>query len=424
MMRKIQKIRYSWNVLIIAASVMAVLAGCGGEKPQEGPILLTYATFSPDFEMEQWIAEWNQSQDQYRIEILEYENSDTGRAQLNNEILSGNAPDLFDLSYINVSSFVSKGLLEDLRPYLDREEKISEEDLLPGVLQTYEADGGLYGVMPEFRLEILAGKRDRVGNASDWTVDRLCQMIEGLSPDEVLVEGFAPTGMLRAVLATDMEDFVNWEEGTCSFDGEKFRKLLTTVNSIETVYMEEKELTEGLQSGKVLLDRIYVTDLVEYVNSVKAFGEEEISLLGFPSETGGRAVLTARMPIGISRTCENKDGAWEFVRSLLEEDFQRKHVHFCLPVRQDILREEFERVMTQNPYGDAPEAKMWKPATQEEVDALYNGLCRMKYSGIFDETVWNIVSEEAEAYFSGQKSVEAVMDVIQSRASLYVSENY
>ena len=423
-MRKIRKKRYLWNVLILAVSAAVILAGCGGETPREGPISLTYATFSPDFEMEQWIAEWNRSQDRYRIEILEYENSDTGRAQLNNEILSGKAPDLFDLSYINVSSFVSKGLLEDLRPYLDREEKISEEDLLSGVLQTYEADGGLYGIMPEFRLEILAGKKDRVGNVSDWTVDRLCRMIEDLSPNEVLMEGFSPMGMLRAVLATDMEDFVNWEEGTCSFDGEKFKKLLTTANSVETVFMEEKELTEGLQSGKVLLGRIYVTDLVEYVNSVKAFGEGEISLLGFPSETGGRAVLTARMPVGISRTCKNKDGAWEFVRSLLEEDFQRTHVHFCLPVRQDILREEFERVMTENPYGDAPEAKMWKPATQEEIDTLYNGLCQMKYSGIFDETVWNIVSEEAEAYFSGQKSVEAVMDVIQSRASLYVSENY
>ena len=62
-MRKIRQKRYLWNVLIVALSAAVVLAGCGGETPREGPISLTYATFSPDFEMEQWIAEWNRSQD-------------------------------------------------------------------------------------------------------------------------------------------------------------------------------------------------------------------------------------------------------------------------------------------------------------------------------------------------------------------------
>ncbi len=409
---------------IVMALAIAVLSGCGQDQQREGPITLTYATFALDFEMEQWIAQWNQSQDKYRIEIAEYESSDTGLAQLNNEIMSGNAPDLYDLSNINVSSFISKGLLTDLNPYLDGDEGISREELLADVLKTYEKDGGLYGIMPEFRLELLAGKKALTGDMSDWTMDRLMQMIEGLSPDEILVDGLAPMGLLRAVLETDMGDFVNWDEGACSFDGEKFKKLLTTAASMETVMLEEKELSEGLQSGKVLLSRIYVTDLTEYVNSIKAFGDEEVSLLGFPSEAGGRAVLTARMPVGISQTCKEKEGAWEFVRSLLEEEFQRTHVRFCLPVRLDVLREGFERVMTENPYGDDPGSESWQPATEEEINALYDGLCRLKYSSIYDQTLWNIISEEAEPYFNGEKTVEAVMEVIQSRASLYVSENY
>ncbi len=423
MCRFLGKARFC-RAAVAAALAAAALAGCGREEIREGTVVLTYATFSLDFEMEEWIGQWNQSQDDYRIEILEYEDSDVGRARLNNEIVSGKAPDLFDLLDLNVSSFIQKELLEDLNPYLDAEGTISREDLLLSVLQTYEENGCLYGIMPQFRLEILAGKKALVGDASDWTVEKLAELIENLAPGEVLVEGLAPMGMLRAVLAADMGDFVDWEEGVCFFDGEKFHKLLTTANAVETIYMEEKEWEAGLKEGKVLLSRLYVTELAEYVESVKAFGEGEISLLGFPSASGGRAVLTARMPVGISRMSENKDGAWEFVRSLLGEEFQKKHVNFCLPVRLDLLREEFEKVMTQNPYGDDPAAKTWEPAEKEEIDALYNGLCQMKYSGIFDETVWNIVSEEAEAYFEGQRSAEEVMDVIQSRASLYVSEHY
>ena len=34
-----------------------------------------------------------------------------------------------------------------------------------------------------------------------------------------------------------------------------------------------------------------------------------------------------------------------------------------------------------------------------------------------------IINEEAAAYFSGQKTVEAVMEVIQSRMSIFISES-
>ncbi len=419
-----RKRRYFPKGMVMLAMAVAVFTGCGQDREGEGPVTFTYATFQLDFEMEQWIEQWNQSQENYRVEIVEYEDSDTGRARLNNEIVSGKGPDLYDLTGINVSSFVSKGLLTDLNPYLDREDRIRREELLSGVLETYEKDGCLYGIMPEFRLELLAGQRALTGDADGWTVDRFLEMTEGLSQEEILISDLAPMGMLRAVLETGMGDFVNWDQGVCSFDGETFRKLLSAAHSMETVSLTETELAEGLQNGTVLLNRIYVTDLTEYVNSVKAFGDQEISLLGFPSETGGKAVLTARMPVGISQTCQEKEGAWEFVSSLLGEEFQRTHVRFCLPVRLELLREGFERVMTENPYGDGPGSNTWEPATQEEIDALYDGLCRLRYSGIYDPVIWNIVAEEAEPYFEGEKTVDEVTDVIQRRASLYVSEHY
>jgi hypothetical protein len=35
----------------------------------------------------------------------------------------------------------------------------------------------------------------------------------------------------------------------------------------------------------------------------------------------------------------------------------------------------------------------------------------------------NIITEEVEAFYSGQKTAAAVADIIQSRASIYISEN-
>ena len=39
-----------------------------------------------------------------------------------------------------------------------------------------------------------------------------------------------------------------------------------------------------------------------------------------------------------------------------------------------------------------------------------------------DYDAWKIVSEEVEAYYSGQKSLDAVLDVIESRMRIYLSE--
>ena len=65
--------------------------------------------------------------------------------------------------------------------------------------------------------------------------------------------------------------------------------------------------------------------------------------------------------------------------------------------------------------------------TQEEIDQVLEIIRsgkRIKYGLSADEeTLRNIISEEAEAFFQGQKTVDEVAEIIQRRVSIYVSEN-
>lgn len=47
----------------------------------------------------------------------------------------------------------------------------------------------------------------------------------------------------------------------------------------------------------------------------------------------------------------------------------------------------------------------------------------ISYAGVIVK-VRNIIAEDVEAYFEGSRTIEEVMDLIQGRVSLYVSENY
>ena len=88
-------------------------------------------------------------------------------------------------------------------------------------------------------------------------------------------------------------------------------------------------------------DTRYVND---YINGY--FGEE-ISYIGFPSDTETGAVVEADEQYLLSAKSEHLEGAWEFVRYYLTEEYQRKVIGF--PVNKMIF-EERAMEATKSPY--------------------------------------------------------------------------
>ena len=62
------------------------------------------------------------------------------------------------------------------------------------------------------------------------------------------------------------------------------------------------------------------------------------------------------------------------------------------------------------------------PMTREEVDHFMEILKTFKNVGRYDDTLINIISEEAEPYFNGQKNAGEVAQIIQNRAQIYLHE--
>ena len=150
--------------------------------------------------------------------------------------------------------------------------------------------------------------------------------------------------------------------------------------------------------------------------------------------TGGAWVLGG---LAITAACKNVDAAWSFVRNWLTEDYQTKDYMYEFPTNRHAFETMAERAMTQE-YTEDPETgeqipvmdTYWfedgevqvGPLTQEEYDAfmrLYES-CNSIYS--YDEAILNIIKEEIEPFFDGQKTAEETARLIQNRVSLYVAE--
>ena len=65
-----------------------------------------------------------------------------------------------------------------------------------------------------------------------------------------------------------------------------------------------------------------------------------------------------------------------------------------------------------------------KPSTDKDIEEVMSFIKSVDTIYQTDEDLMNIIKEEAEVFFEGKKSAEEAARIIQSRASIYVSENY
>ena len=64
-----------------------------------------------------------------------------------------------------------------------------------------------------------------------------------------------------------------------------------------------------------------------------------------------------------------------------------------------------------------------EPLTKAEIDSYMNVIKSADKLVNYNESISDIIIEEAQSYFSGQKDAASVAKIIQSRVQIYVNEN-
>src|SRR5699024_1133057 len=87
--------------------------------------ILTYGCMYLDYDVRNAILEFNRSNKDYRIEVIDYseyntdEDYNAGLTRLNTEIGAGNVPDILSTSGLPIRQYGAKDILEDLWPYIE-----------------------------------------------------------------------------------------------------------------------------------------------------------------------------------------------------------------------------------------------------------------------------------------------------------------
>ena len=419
---------------------------------------LTLACFGLDYNLRSQIVKFNKSNPDYRIVVKDYseyatdDDYNAGLTKLNTELISGNVPDiLVNGTELPIGQYAAKGLLEDLWPYLDADPEYSRDKLMTQPLNAAQTDGKLYRLPIDFGVTTAVGLGKVVGEYTTWTLadvnDALSKLPEGAT---VFNKYYTQAEMLKYCIAMNAENFMNWQDGTCSFDSDEFRALLEFVKPFPAEYDWQSDAEEyesdytRLKNGKQLL---YPTSISDFDSIYYMFAtlDHDVRFIGFPREDGSSGnAFNASCTLSISTACRDKSGAWAFIRSTLSNDYQENIWNY--PIVKSVFEAKAQEAMTQeyetdadgnqildddgNPipissggmsYGNEPMIELYA-VTQEQYDAVLALIDSTTTFVDYDQNVLDIISDEAAGYFAGSKTVEEASKLIQSRVSLYIQE--
>lgn len=397
--------------------------------------LIAATIWEPTAKEREAVMRFNKYNPDYYITFRVYENMNynadnyqelyrLAEQSFNNDLVSGKGADIYFSSSggLDFENLGQKGVFADLYELIDKDENISREDFIQSILKAMEYNGKLYAVSPDFSLDTIVGKKSLLEKYDRWDFDALYDLAQSHSDSALLFNG-TPETNLEKFMAYSLDMFYNSDTAECSFDSEQFIKLLELAKNCRTEYDVNADIGELLTNEKVLLYEAPImfwnsTQLLPYY-----FGED-ISYVGYPSGAESGTVIRYYYQWAVSGQTQHMDGAWQFIKSLFDDEYQRSCFYFPL-VKADFedMISDAMNLSESMEYSLASGVKIGIHAmTEAEADELRGLVDNATLVYTANDTVMDIINEEAQYFFAGTRSAGETAAIIQNRVQIYLDE--
>lgn len=373
--------------------------------------------------LERNIVEFNKSQQKYHVSIRAYNDrsneltTDEATTRLHLDLASGNAPDMLNLQYLDIYNLVDKGVIDDLRPYFDRDTEIDIQDYVESVVEACTIDGVLVSVPPEYCIYSYFVNAGMADEGAGWTIEDVAECLNK-NPDSVLSSYWPKEYGLKCILTYSVDAFIDEDNGTCDFTTETFDALLDIIGQLP----DEGDYYLTADKTSLITDMALVG--FERMQEIYAQYGDDIIIKGYVTADGRpcNSIQTSDA-YSIVSTSDCKEGAWEFIKFSLTNnystDFSSNKQKLKEMIDEELAHAGEEKRSTfyteQGPVNH-------HYATQEEIDVVMSLIDNVELYMPANSEIINIMLDEMESYFAGGKSKEATVAVIQDRVQLYLDE--
>ncbi len=405
--------------------------------------LISLSTVGMFQELEEAVIDYNRAETGYRIIVVDYgihnttDDETLGYAKLKEDMLNGIVADIICTDGMNFESLASKGLFEDWYELMDADETFNREEYLTNFFEAYEYNGELQRLGVSYSVHTTAAKSEFAGSEEGVSPEAYWGMRDTIPEDMDFFLFSTREWMMREWFLNKQHCFINRENTECHFDTPEFAALLEMLKAMPGDYnWSEEEMAAqfdsyddgefAFQRNTALVEPYTISQPIHYRALRRAvFRDAEITLLGYPmyDDAGNGGVFDTLFTISINKQSQQKDAIWSFMKHLLSEEYQLKLTD-SMPIHKGALEAKLDEAtqMITAKSNIAGIDSFIGASTEEEMAELRTYIEGIRTCKYLDETVYSILLEETEMYFAGERSAEETADIVQSRVSLYLSE--
>ncbi|MCR4730691.1 MAG: extracellular solute-binding protein [Saccharofermentans sp.] len=336
----------------------------------------------------------------------------------------------------------------NLAPYLDLADGAYKEDYFSNAIEASMAGNELYSFPLDISASgILTASANLASGQKGFTFDEYAKFVKDRCNGTDPMSYTSGYRMGKAEYFTKL--FMNMSDlfiknGKVDLKGEEFKKLIEYVevngrdktgdeesgfvyehNASVTAVMAEIDAHNAAIEGKLGAEYGELYSFDRFIGGYRNFGNG-VGVYGLPSFDGRGPQTISSEFVSVSNRTAYPEACVEYIKILLSYDVQKES--WTNPINKKALRTIAERQL--NEYNDDNNLQMMighKPTANDKVpeDAIdkYIELLSSSYGGTnLGQAIEDILREESSSYFTGNKSLDDIIPVMQRRIQTVLDE--
>ena len=379
------------------------------------------------------------------VDLITFPSASTARTILSTKIMSGDCYDIIDMWTMPQREYADSGYLVDLEAYMQSDPTFDMGDYNANIFEAMRHKGGLYTMPSGYRCDFISiNKNAPAALLEEFAVldsIGLMQMIDMYNRSGMQGEwGLYKTKSLFFELQNGMENYMDFENGTCNFNTPEYvekLKLYLDVLGVEdkafqpTPYEPDANGVYRYNDGPLAAE--YLFNDTRWDNYALHLEYDERHFIHTIPYTGDDGAVYAR-PFemhSITSFCEDKALAWEFLKFVTSSEPQLARGGFGIPTNRAALENTLTWSLTNEVEYYEESGGPYPTVVEDEFIAnglaLYTGLNDMPaavhiFGGTDGASYDSIFNEELQAFVAGSSTAEQTAANLQARISIALSE--
>lgn len=386
------------------------------------------------YQVEFHAKKYNQASDKTVIQVERFEGT------LEDFLGKGNRPDIIMFNdQTEIAAYIQKGVLVNLLPLFEGQEKYSLEEIIPKARELLGAENeeGMYAMAGRFRMLL------RTSDGTEYDSEGKCDAVSYLKwYDRFMTENeIAGVGRLENLLYANTGAFYDENTAEAFFTSEEFKELMETYNDVYNRHKGDIDQWNVTQEKGYKGQQIASGPRWYASYSCYQLTEPNVKMEGLLGPDGESHVyMKLDYPMSILSTSDCKEAAFDFImyynsldEFLVVGDTEAAYgkcgnTMAYFSVYEEILKEQIYE--SDRPYVTlVHRTEDGTPYDGEDYFFTEEQVAQLKdlINSAFSDTktqrdIYAMLMEEMDAYFQGGKDLDSACKILQSRVEMYLEE--